>query len=511
MLGLLFATLLALGLRCPDLAVRPMHNDEAVNAVKLRPLLEQGTYRYDPQEHHGPTLSYFALAWTRVTGAGNFTTLSEARLRGLTVLFGVGLILLLPLVLDGLGRGATVCSAVLIAISPAMVFYSRYFIHEMLLVFFTFLALAAFWRFYRDGKIRWAVIAGAAMGLMQSTKETFVLSLAAAGVALLVNKLWTRSGDVPAAGARKLGKPVAAAILAWFVVVVVFLSSFFSNADGPLDSIRTYLPWAGRAAGNSPHLHPWDFYLTRLAFFHTPGGPVWSEGLILGLAGIGMVAAFTRRGAVEGKGNFHRFVALYTLTLAAIYSGIAYKTPWCLLSFWHGAILLAGVGAVAVWRLVRGRWAKRIVVVLLFAGAGQLAFQAWQLSGIFCADRRNPYVYAQTSPDVLELVGVVQALARTSHQGRQTPVHVIAPGGDYWPLPWYLRSLDQVGWWSELPDEPPAPVMIVATQSAARLDETGSGLVMAGTFQLRPGTFLALYVQPDLWQAYLAAKAKTGF
>ena len=49
---------------------------------------------------------------------------------------------------------------------------------------------------------------------------------------------------------------------------------------------------------------------------------------------------------------FVRFLALYTFALAAAYSLIAYKTPWCLLSFWHGMILLAGVGAA--W-LVRRR------------------------------------------------------------------------------------------------------------------------------------------------------------
>jgi len=55
-LGLLFATVLALALRCPRLAERPMHNDEAVNAMKFGALWEHGDYKYDPNEHHGPTL-----------------------------------------------------------------------------------------------------------------------------------------------------------------------------------------------------------------------------------------------------------------------------------------------------------------------------------------------------------------------------------------------------------------------------------------------------------------------
>ena len=183
-LGLLLATCLALVLRCPDLSVRPMHNDEAVNAIKLQNLIEQGSYRYDPNEHHGPTLYFFAYAWTKISGVSVSAQLSEAQLRAMTVVFSLGLILLLPLVADGLGRGTMIWAGVLTAVSPAMVFYSRDFIHEMLLVFFTFLALAAFWRHYRSGKIFWAILCGAALGLMQSTKETFVLPVAAAGVAL---------------------------------------------------------------------------------------------------------------------------------------------------------------------------------------------------------------------------------------------------------------------------------------------------------------------------------------
>ena len=47
-LWLLLAALLALGLRSVQLDSRPMHNDEAVNAIKFRNLWEGPGYRYDP-------------------------------------------------------------------------------------------------------------------------------------------------------------------------------------------------------------------------------------------------------------------------------------------------------------------------------------------------------------------------------------------------------------------------------------------------------------------------------
>jgi uncharacterized protein (TIGR03663 family) len=509
LLGLLLATAIALVLRCPDLGNRPMHNDEAVNAIKFRSLWEHGSYKYDPDEHHGPTLLYLTQAWAKFSRGPDFAHFSEARLRFLTVLFGVGLILLLPLVADGLGRRATVCGAVLTAVSPGMFFYSRYYIHEMLLVCFTFLALIAGWRYSRSRKIGWALLCGAAIGLMQATKETFVLPLAAMAAALVLNHLWTRWWDAPGAGVQPAIKPrhAAAALGVWLAVAFLLFSSFFTNAAGPLDAVRTYLPWLHRAAGASPHIHPWNFYLTRLAFFHTEGGPVWSEGLILGLALAGSLAAFARKAPPDSNTNFIRFLAFYTSILTLIYNAIAYKTPWCLLGFWHGMILLAGVGAVAIIQWLPRRWLKTAAILLLLAGAGQLAGQAWSASVKYSADPRNPYVYAQTSPNLLELVSQLDALAAVDPQGCQMVVKVMSPGSDFWPLPWYLRRFDHVGWWDEMPADPFAPVMIVSTKFKAGL-EAKKTHVMVGLFKLRPDAFLELYVELDLWRAYLESKPK---
>ena len=66
-LPLALIALAAFWLRTSDLARRPMHADEANQAVKTGELLESGTYAFDPKDHHGPTLYYAALpiAWIR--------------------------------------------------------------------------------------------------------------------------------------------------------------------------------------------------------------------------------------------------------------------------------------------------------------------------------------------------------------------------------------------------------------------------------------------------------------
>jgi uncharacterized protein (TIGR03663 family) len=504
--GLLLAVLAALALRCPELAIRPMHNDEAVNAIKLRALWEKGSYQYDPQEYHGPTLPYASLLWVKLTGVPDFAQCNEAELRAVTVIFGVGLILLLPLAADGLGRRATVCAAFLTAVSPAMVFYSRYYIHEMLLVFFTFLALASGWRYAQSRKISWALLAGAAVGLMEATKETFVLAVAAAAGAIALNAFWSRAPKEKSTSVQSSLKAIAVALAAWLAVVVVLFTSFFTHARGPLDAVETYLPWLRRMQGASPHIHPWDFYLARVALFHSGREPWWSEGLILALACAGIVAAFMGRGMEEGQSRFMRFLAFYTVLLTVGYSVIEYKTPWCLLGFWHGMILLAGAGMVALVDWMRVCALKVAVVIALLAGAAQLAFQAWQSSFEFSSDPGNPYVYAQTSPDMLLQVERVKALAKLHPLEEQMVVKVMAPEGDYWPWPWYLRGFSNVGYYNEIPADPFAPVMIVSTkfQAALNADKTH---VAEGINQMRPQVFFQLYVETNLWNAYVKANS----
>ena len=70
--GILLIAAAALALRLPQLAVRPMHGDEANQAVRTGLLWETGVYRYDPAEHHGPSLYYLTLPALWLSGAKDF-------------------------------------------------------------------------------------------------------------------------------------------------------------------------------------------------------------------------------------------------------------------------------------------------------------------------------------------------------------------------------------------------------------------------------------------------------
>jgi len=338
--------------------------------------------------------------------------------------------------------------------------------------------------------------------LMFATKETFVFNFVAAGVGVGLNFVW--GGRV--AGAS-IGKKLPLGQLAWaaglgVVGAAALFTSFGSNPAGLLDSVRTYLPWFARAAGETPHQHPWWFYLERMFWFQRDTGPLWTEGLILLLALVGAVGAFRRNVSLAGDVRLVRFLTGYTLALTIIYALIPYKTPWCMLGFLHGFILLAGVGVGVVWQ-----WARPVpvrlglVTLLLGLGMTQLGWQAWQASFKFSSARTNPWVYAQTSPDLLTLVEEVQAVVAAG-QGEATEIHVVTKGGDCWPLPWYLRGFKRVGYWEAMPEIAPAPILI--TSAGMNLPTNAAPTqIAAGYFQLRPQVFLELHVERGLWEAYL--------
>jgi predicted membrane-bound mannosyltransferase len=347
------------------------------------------------------------------------------------------------------------------------------------------------------------------LGLIYATKETFLLAVMAILLALVATCLWQRSMDKssPAWRAAWNTKHACVALAVAAVVSLLLFTSCFTNPHGPIDSIRTYLPWLKRAGGESPHVHPWWFYLGRLAWFKDRKGPIWSEGLILILAVIGAVAALSRSTALPGNRGLARFLVFYAFFLTGAYSAISYKTPWCLLGFLQPLILLAGVGAAVLVAWVPGRTGRVLVGAAIVGWAGQLAWQAIRASYVLEADRRNPYVYAQTSPDLLNLVQKVQELAEVHPDKRQMLVKVMVPDNDYWPLPWYLRHLKRVGWWGQMPADPYAPVMIVGAQFRAALDDkSDKAWLMPNYFELRPKTFLELYVKDDLWKKYLETR-----
>jgi predicted membrane-bound mannosyltransferase len=199
-----------------------------------------------------------------------------------------------------------------------------------------------------------------------------------------------------------------------------------------------------------------------------------------------------------------RWLAFYTLALTAAYSIVPYKTPWCALGFLNGMILLAGCGVVALVRAVPTIPLKILTALFMLGATGHLAWQAYRASYVLPADMANPYVYAQTSPGIRQLASNLAQLADASARGRRTPVKVIWKDGYYWPLPWYLRRFEAAEWWTSLPEEPAAPLVLASPEyDIALTEKLDATHLMTGYYEIRPRVLAELWVAMDLWEAHL--------
>lgn len=522
---ILAATIIALILRLPRLQQRPMHGDEAVHAVKFGRLLEDGAYTYDADEYHGPALNYLTLIPARLASATKLTQVTEFVLRIVPVFFAVCLVLLLLLAADGLTPSAAIYAAILTAISPAMVFYSRYYIHETLLVCFTFGAITSAYRYTQNKNLLWAILTGIFLGLMHATKETCIIAFGSMFLALLLMLLmWRPKGSLLSAVKAIKRSHLIAGLAAAAIVSALFYSSFLTNPRGILDSFRAYGAYFNRAGNNTLHIHPWYYYLKMLMYSRYGDGPIWTEALIVLLAVVGFIVAMTRKGLSSANVHLLRFIAFYTLVLTVVYSAVPYKTPWCMLGFLHGMILLAGVGAVVLVRLVPNVLPRLIVICLLIEASLHLGGQAYLGSYKFCADSRNPYVYAHPTPEVFTVVQRVEDIAQVHPDGYKMHIQVICPEADYWPLPWYFRSFSKVQWQNEVADDAPSAQLIIASD---RVAEALTNKLYALTPLQKRQMYLFLFDEPyyvwlrpkvkvlglvrkDLWDRYQQHRTQAG-
>ncbi|MGE5293466.1 MAG: hypothetical protein ACM3VT_01425, partial [Solirubrobacterales bacterium] len=286
---------------------------------------------------------------------------------------------------------------------------------------------------------------------------------------------------------------------------------------GVLDSYRTYAVYFGRAGGqNSAHVHPWYYYLQILLYARYFHGPIWTEAWIVLLAAVGGIAAFwgPRSSLIDSK--FVRFLAIYTAAMIVVYSAIPYKTPWCLLSFLTGLILLAGVGAASLWTWAKKPVLRGLVAALVVAVAAHLGFLTYRANFVYYADSRNPYVYAHPTEEILTAVKTVQDYAAATGVGGspEKRLQVAVPGNDYWPLPWYFRNLPWVGYASEVPSDV-GPMILVSDALEGEVnrrvyEETPREqrrmylYLFDAPYYIwaRPGVKLVGFVRKDLWDEY---------
>jgi uncharacterized protein (TIGR03663 family) len=456
-----------------------MHTDEAINGYIVGQLLAGEPFTYNPKDRHGPALAALALPLARMRGARTFSDLTESELRATSVVAGTITILLFGAAAEIFGVVPCLLAALLFAVGALPVYYDRYFIHESLFCAATFGLILSGWRAFKQRTFGYAALAGGCAALMLACKETAMLHLFALAVATIVY----RARDLRGNGFIKSLRfgPLLVGITTFLALIVVLFTWFGRNWKSLLALSHVAPSVFARAAGQG-HEQPF-WYFGKLLISG------WSGGLLAGLACLGLFLAFRKP-----DGSAYRFLAYYGFLVAVIYSLIPYKTPWLALNLWLPLALFAAMAVESAWFGVATKFGRRAAIpaFCLFALlSGVLITHDTRLRVFLAAaDEGNPYAYAHTSEDILGLSTEIEDTAR--REGIRTP-HIAVIASDPWPLPWYLRRFQQVGFWQPGQQVPAADFYVTSTEAADQYADTLRGY-RPDFFGSRPGVLILLWL-----------------
>jgi uncharacterized protein (TIGR03663 family) len=402
-----------------------LHHDEAIHAWFTYELITKGTYLYDPM-YHGPLLYY-------LTGAAFlFFKDSDLIARLLPAFFGT---LIIPLfwVLhrEGwLSRYHAIIAALLFAISPSMVYFSRFLRHDIFQLFFTILLLVLLLMYFEKGRLHYVIGAGVAAACGLCLKEDMPFTLMIFGSFFFFMILNGRLA-FPITWKRD----ISAGIFTMIGIGFLFYTSFFVHPDMFLQApIKAIEHWTGISGQCRLCGGPY-WYLLILALYELPIA-------LLGILGVWQFGIrekkfqqvktdivsyfqtlkekksyFSAYQGISSKSDFLMLFALYWAILSmAFYAYVGEKVPWLVIHQLFPLIILASYQ-------ITGK--KKILLAI-----GCLFLIIMTIHVCYTpTDINEPIVQVQNSEDMREVMRLID----NSHS-------VVVATESYWPLPWYYRG-----------------------------------------------------------------------
>jgi uncharacterized protein (TIGR03663 family) len=397
-----------------DLGARPVHHDEAVNGWFVDGIFSRGYYSYDPQNYHGPFFFYVLTLFVKFFGR------SVEVMRATTVLAGVAVTLSPWLFRKWIGNTTAWIAALIFAVSPAMVFYSRYAIHEMFYMLSIILFFYNWIRVREEGfSFRSILGFGLTLGLLAGIKENFVLY--GGSIILAEGILWAIDRRPPLRLDRKFWTGLGGGFAIGSVFIFLCFNAFFLDEEGMRKFFHAFELWSETGTKGNGHQKPWDYWFGLMA------GYEWA--FLLGLITLPYYA-------FRGKGPV-RLLAWSTAIHFLGYSVVAYKTPWCMLSFAWGFVFLASIALSTLFTSKGPAFAGWGLLSILTVKA---AVQSWEVSWRNPDQDGHPYIYGQTYRDFIDQTDVV--LREVSERpGLKDTLRVQVISAYTWPLPYVLGEI----------------------------------------------------------------------
>jgi uncharacterized protein (TIGR03663 family) len=445
-------------LRFWQLDLKLLHHDEAIHSWFSYELLTKGTWVYDPS-YHGPFLYYVT--------AGMFSLFGDSDLvaRLLPSLFGT---LLIPLVyciyrIGYINKKQTLFAALFLAVSPDMVYFSRFLRHDIFMLFFSLLLLVAILYYFEYGQTRFAIIAAIAMagGLCCKEEMPIIILIFAS---FFIYATWRGKFKLPLDWKYDC-------ILGAFLVLVI-MSTMYSAFGAHIDTLvgqnfalnttgwyQAVEHWT--AMHNQQRLGgPWYFYMPLYLLYELPifilaiigTLQFLCKGLnpslfikrminwvkyrgsgipIAELAAVSLQQLITQKPEYSKSDEFFRFCIYWMILIMAFYAIVGEKVPWLIIP------QLLPMCFVAVYKL---NWQKMVFAII---GCLFLILITWHVAFI-PADINEPIVQVQNSEDLRDVMQLIDASD-----------HVVVASKNYWPLPWYYRGerWNKIKFYGDIVDE----------------------------------------------------------
>ncbi len=171
--------LVAAAMRLYELGTRALHHDESLHSFYSWKLSSGDGFVHNPLLH-GPFQFEANAAIFFIFGDSDFTS------RLLYAVAGTVLVALPFFFRSRLGKLGALFTSVMLAFSPAMLYFSRFARNDILMAVFALGLVICIWRYIDEGKHRYIYIAAALLALAFASKETAYLITALFGLYLVL-------------------------------------------------------------------------------------------------------------------------------------------------------------------------------------------------------------------------------------------------------------------------------------------------------------------------------------
>ena len=477
-------------LRFDDLAERPMHADEATGALFMAKRMEGQGGEFNPKHYHGPLLADLTMPVCLIRGESTWQDLSKGTLRFVTASAGL-LVVLVPLMWRRrLGDPAVLVAGLLLATSPLLVYFSRMYIHESLLVLCGMLVMGLVLAFPRWG------LPGLALGLMFAAKESFAISVLAWGGALGVLLLMERKHlnlSAIRSWLSEHGRMVACSAATAAFTALVCYTHGFTHLQGAVDAVKTYFVYTTTEG----HDKPWHYYL-QLLIWPQKSANIWWYGTPVALLALFTYGMSWTKAVNPAQRRWIQLLAHAVVFHLIIYSFISYKTPWLACLPWALTCWLAGLAFVNIGK--RARW-MQVVLPLFLAAALWTQWKQTRIANIrLHSDARNPYAYVPSRSNVETMTIWLGKLEKM--EGDLGSMAVVGRG--LWPLPWYLKSFKGVRYMVEVPEQVATFNVVIAMHEhmdalKVVLEDTHYAL----PYGLRDGVPMTMFLRREIYENWI--------